>query len=42
LSDLSKVDRDSKFEGRQMVALLSPEKGKKHDENAQPDEKKGT
>lgn len=29
LSDISKVDRDPKFEGRQMVALLSPEKGKK-------------
>lgn len=29
LNDVSKVDREAKFEGRQMVALLSPEKGKK-------------
>ena len=29
LSDISKVDREPKFEGRQMVSLLSPEKGKK-------------
>lgn len=29
LDDISKVDREAKFEGRQMVALLSPEKGKK-------------
>ncbi|MBA3723477.1 MAG: translation initiation factor IF-3 [Candidatus Levybacteria bacterium] len=29
LQDISKVDRDPKFEGRQMVALLSVEKGKK-------------
>jgi translation initiation factor IF-3 len=32
LNDISKVDRDAKFEGRQMVALLSPEKGKKKEE----------
>jgi translation initiation factor IF-3 len=32
LSDISKVDREPKFEGRQMVALLSVEKGKKHEE----------
>ena len=36
LSDISKVDRESKFEGRQMVALLSPEKGKKVAEGAEP------
>jgi translation initiation factor IF-3 len=29
LEDISKVDREPKFEGRQMVSLLSPEKGKK-------------
>lgn len=29
LNDISKVDREPKFEGRQMVSLLSPEKGKK-------------
>ncbi len=34
LSDISKVDREPKFEGRQMVALLSVEKGKKHEESA--------
>lgn len=38
LSDISKVDREPKFEGRQMVALLSVEKGKKHEESA-PTEK---
>lgn len=32
LSDISKVDREPKFEGRQMVALLSVEKGKKQEE----------
>lgn len=32
LKDISKIDREPKFEGRQMVALLSPEKGKKHEE----------
>jgi translation initiation factor IF-3 len=30
LSDISKVDREPHFEGRQMIALLSVEKGKKH------------
>lgn len=29
LDDISKVDKEPKFEGRQMVSLLSPEKGKK-------------
>lgn len=33
LSDISKIDREPKFEGRQMVAMLSVEKGKKHDED---------
>ncbi|MGI8419865.1 MAG: translation initiation factor IF-3 [Candidatus Levyibacteriota bacterium] len=33
LSDISKIDRDPKFEGRQMVAMLSVEKGKKHEED---------
>jgi translation initiation factor IF-3 len=33
LKDISKVDRDPHFEGRQMVALLSVEKGKKHVES---------
>jgi translation initiation factor IF-3 len=33
LSDISKIDRDPHFEGKQLVALLSAEKGKKHEEN---------
>jgi len=33
LGDLSKVDREPHFEGRQLVALLSVEKGKKHVES---------
>lgn len=32
LSDISKVDRDPHFEGRQMIAVLSVEKGKKQEE----------
>jgi translation initiation factor IF-3 len=36
LSDISKVDREPKFEGRQMVALLSVEKGKKVTEKTTP------
>jgi translation initiation factor IF-3 len=40
LSDISKVDRESKFEGRQMVALLSVEKGKKQEEKSQPEHTK--
>jgi translation initiation factor IF-3 len=35
LSDISKVDREPKFEGRQMVALLSVEKGKKQEEKSE-------
>jgi translation initiation factor IF-3 len=33
LADISKVDREPKMEGRQLVALLSPEKGKKHEQS---------
>jgi translation initiation factor IF-3 len=33
LDDISKVDREPHFEGRQLVALLSVEKGKKQDTN---------
>lgn len=33
LSDMSKVDREPHFEGKQLVALLSVEKGKKHAES---------
>ena len=32
LSDISKVDREPHFEGRQIIAILSPEKGKKQTE----------
>lgn len=40
LEDISKVDREAKFEGRQMVALLSPEKGKKQKESQGEEETK--
>ena len=33
LADISKIDREPHFEGRQLVAMLSVEKGKKHDED---------
>lgn len=33
LSDISKVDREPHFEGKQLIALLSVEKGKKREEN---------
>ena len=33
LSDISKVDREPHFEGKQFVCLLSVEKGKKHGES---------
>jgi len=33
LEDVSKVDREPHFEGKQLVTLLSVEKGKKHVEN---------
>mgnify|MGYP001562095789 CR=1 FL=1 len=33
LKDISKVDREPKFEGRQMVAILSADKGKKQEDN---------
>lgn len=39
LSDISKIDREPKFEGRQMVAMLSVEKGKKHEEDEEVQEK---
>lgn len=32
LSDISKMDREPRFEGRQLVAILSVEKGKKQEE----------
>lgn len=39
LSDISKVDRPPHFEGRQMIAVLSVEKGKKHEESEEEDQK---
>lgn len=33
LGDISKIDREPHFEGKQLVTLLSAEKGKKKDEN---------
>lgn len=33
LSDISKVDREPRLEGRQITGVLSPEKGKKHEES---------
>jgi translation initiation factor IF-3 len=32
LSDISKVDKEPHFEGRQLIAMLSPERKKKNDE----------
>jgi translation initiation factor IF-3 len=43
LSDIAKVDRPPHFEGRQMVAILSVEKGKKLTvENRHPERSEGT
>ncbi len=39
LSDISKVDRIPHLEGRQIIAVLSPEKGKKHEETEKSKEK---
>lgn len=33
LSDISKVDRESRFEGKLLIALLSPERKKTHDKD---------
>lgn len=38
VADISKVDREPHFEGKQLVALLSVEKGKKHEENQEKDQ----
>lgn len=35
LADISKIEREAHMEGRQMVALLSVEKGKKHKEEGE-------
>ena len=33
LADISKIDREPHFEGKQLIAMLSVEKGKKHEED---------
>ena len=33
LGDICKVDREPRFEGKQLITVLSPEKGKKHAES---------
>jgi translation initiation factor IF-3 len=35
LADISKVDRESHFEGNQLIAMLSPEKKKQHEEKSE-------
>jgi translation initiation factor IF-3 len=35
LSDISKVDREAHFEGNQLIALLSPERKKNHEEKSE-------
>jgi translation initiation factor IF-3 len=39
LTDIAKVDREPHFEGRQMIAILSVSKKKKHVENQKEDQK---
>lgn len=39
LSDISKVERDKKFEGRQLIAMLAPDKKGKKDEKKQEENK---
>jgi translation initiation factor IF-3 len=38
LSDISKVDKEAHFEGRQLISMLSPERKKKHEEQNQNQE----
>lgn len=38
LADISKLDREPKFEGRQLVAILSPEKAKKTEDKKEETE----
>lgn len=38
LSDISKVDKDPHFEGRQLIAMISPERKKKNDEDQEKSE----
>ncbi len=39
LSDVSKVDKDPHFEGRQLIAMLSPERKKKNEEKQDESQK---
>ena len=39
LSDVSKVDKDAHFEGRQLISMLSPERKKKNDQIQEESEK---
>lgn len=39
LADISKIDREPHFEGRQLIAMLSVEKGKKHEEDEKDEDK---
>ena len=39
LSDVSKVDKNAHFEGRQLISMLSPERKKKNDEEQDKDKK---
>lgn len=36
VSDVSKVDREAHFEGKQLIALLSPEKGRRNEVTSPP------
>jgi translation initiation factor IF-3 len=38
LADISKVDKEAHFEGRQLIAMLSPERKKKNDEEQEKSE----
>lgn len=39
LSDVSKIDKDAHFEGRQLISMLSPERKKKNEEEQNKDQK---
>ncbi len=39
LSDVSKVDKEPHFEGRQLIGMLSPERKKKHEEEQEKSQK---
>ncbi|MBI2621587.1 MAG: translation initiation factor IF-3 [Candidatus Levybacteria bacterium] len=41
LSDISKVDKEAHFEGRQLISMLSPDKKKKHEEEQEKNQEVG-